>query len=103
MRIALLMSRVRVEEKWLMQSMDARGLTYDRIDDGEVAFDLATGPGAWASYDVVLIRSLSYARGLYAAQVLATWGVPTINSASVIATCGDKLSTSAALAQAGVP
>lgn len=45
MRIALLMSRVRVEEKWLMQSMDARGLPYDRIDDGEAVFDLATGPG----------------------------------------------------------
>lgn len=103
MRIALLMSRVRVEEKWLMQSMEERGLAYDRIDDGEAVFDLATGPGTWASYDVVLIRSLSYARGLYAAQVLETWGVPTINSASVIATCGDKLSTSAALAQAGVP
>lgn len=103
MRIALLMSRVRVEEKWLMQSMDERGLAYDRIDDGEAVFDLATGPGTWASYDVVLIRSLSYARGLYAAQVLETWGVPTINSASVIATCGDKLCTSAALAQAGVP
>ncbi len=103
MRIALLMSRVRVEEKWLMQSMEARGLAYDRIDDGEAVFDLATGPGAWASYDVVLIRSLSYARGLYAAQVLNSWGVPTVNSAAVTTTCGDKLSTSAVLARAGVP
>lgn len=103
MRIALLMSRVRVEEKWLMQSMDARGLAYDRIDDGEAIFDLATGPGVWASYDAVLIRSLSYARGLYAAQVLDSWGIATVNSAAVTATCGDKLSTSAALAQAGVP
>ena len=103
MRIALLMSRLRVEEKWLMQAMEARGLAYDRIDDGEAIFDLATGPGAWASYDVILIRSLSYMRGLYAARVLNSWGIPTVNSAAVTAICGDKLITSAALARAGVP
>jgi len=31
------------------------------------------------------------------------WGIPTVNMASVAATCGDKLVTSAALKQAGVP
>jgi len=51
----------------------------------------------------VLIRSISYMRGLYAAQMLNAWGVPTVNMASVAATCGDKLATSAALKQAGVP
>jgi [lysine-biosynthesis-protein LysW]--L-2-aminoadipate ligase len=103
MKVGLLMSRLRVEEKWLMAALDARSVEYDRMDDGEATFDLDAGPGLWAQYDVVLVRSISYVRGLYAAQVLNSWGIPTVNSASVAATCGDKLVTSAALRQAGVP
>lgn len=103
MKIGLLMSRLRIEEKWLMAALDARGLDYDRIDDGEIILDLDAGPERWAYYDAVLVRSISYARGLYAAQVLNGWGILTINSAAVAATCGDKLVTSAALKRAGVP
>ncbi len=103
MRIALLMSRLRVEEKWLMAALDQRGVPYDRVDDGQVVFDFDNGPGDWCKYDAVLIRSISYARGLCACQMLNAWGIPTVNMASVAATCGDKLVTSAALKQAGVP
>jgi len=103
MRIALLMSRLRVEEKWLMAALDQRGVPYDRVDDGEVVFDFDNGPGEWCKYDAVLIRSISYARGLCASQMLNAWGIPTVNMASVAATCGDKLVTSAALKQASVP
>jgi [lysine-biosynthesis-protein LysW]--L-2-aminoadipate ligase len=92
---------VRVEEKWLFEALDRRGLAYDRIDDREAIFDVAHR-GAWAQYDVVLERSVSFARGLYATQVLNAWGIPTVNMAHVAATCGDKLATTAALAQAGV-
>ena len=42
-------------------------------------------------------------RGLYALQILNAWGIPTVNTAAVAETCGDKLTTSAALAKAGVP
>ncbi|HLF25056.1 MAG TPA: lysine biosynthesis protein LysX [Anaerolineae bacterium] len=102
MKIGILLSRVRVEEKWLLEALDQRGLTYDRIDDREAVFDLAQ-PGRWLEYAVVLERSVSFARGLYATQVLNSWGIPTVNMAQVAATCGDKLATSAALARAGVP
>ncbi len=54
-------------------------------------------------YNVVLERSLSYMRGLYATQILNAWGIPTVNMSHVAATCGDKLATSAALARAGIP
>jgi [lysine-biosynthesis-protein LysW]--L-2-aminoadipate ligase len=103
MKIALLMSRLRVEEKWLMAAFESRGVSYDRIDDGDRVFDFDNGPGDWGKYDAVLIRSISYARGLYAAQMLNAWGIPTVNMANVAATCGDKLATSAALKQTGVP
>lgn len=102
MKIAVLLSRVRVEEKWLFEALDRRGVSYDRIDDREAIFNLAE-QGPWRQYAVVLERCLSYGRGLYATQVLNRWGIPTVNSAAVSATCGDKLVTSAVLEAAGVP
>ena len=102
MRIGVLLSRVRVEEKWLFEALEKRGLVYDRLDDREVKFDIAN-PGPWRVYGVVLERSISFGRGLYAARVLNSWGIPTVNTALVAATCGDKLATSAALQAAGMP
>jgi [lysine-biosynthesis-protein LysW]--L-2-aminoadipate ligase len=102
MKLGVLYTRVRVEEKWIFEAIDQRGIPYDKIDDRQIGFNLAE-PGAWQDYDVVLERSLSYKNGLYATQVLNAWGIPTVNMAHVAATCGDKLATSAALIQAGVP
>jgi [lysine-biosynthesis-protein LysW]--L-2-aminoadipate ligase len=100
--IGILLSRIRVEEKWLLHALDQQGVAYERIDDGQAVFSL-TQPEPWQKYSVVLERSLSFSRGLYAVQMLNTWGIPTVNMASVAAVCGDKLATSAALARAGVP
>ncbi|MBI5828912.1 MAG: lysine biosynthesis protein LysX [Chloroflexi bacterium] len=102
MKIGVLLSRVRAEEKWLLEALDKRGLAYDRLDDREVQFNL-DAPGAWADYGVVLERSISFGRGLYATKVLNAWGIPTVNMATVAETCGDKLATSTALRTAGVP
>jgi [lysine-biosynthesis-protein LysW]---L-2-aminoadipate ligase len=101
-KLGILLSRVRVEEKWLFEAFDKRGATYDRIDDRTLTFNLSQ-PDHWRQYAVVLERSISYGRGLYATRVLNSFGVPTINSAEVAATCGDKLVTSAVLQAAGVP
>jgi [lysine-biosynthesis-protein LysW]--L-2-aminoadipate ligase len=102
MKIGVLLSRVRVEEKWLFEALDKRGVKHDRIDDREVKFDVAQ-PEPWLSYDVVLERSISFARGLYATQILNAWGVPTVNSSQVAAVCGDKLTTTLMLQKAHVP
>ncbi|MGQ0600856.1 MAG: lysine biosynthesis protein LysX [Anaerolineales bacterium] len=102
MKVGVLYSRVRVEEKWLFEALEKRGVDYDRLDDREVQFSLED-QGQWAQYDVVLERSISYGRGLYACKVLNAWGIPTVNTAAVADTCGDKLWTSAALHKAGVP
>ena len=101
-KIAVLYSRVRVEEKWLFEALERRAISYDRIDDREVALRISD-PSAWMQYDVVIERSLSYKNGLYVSQVLNAWGIPTVNMAHVAATCGDKLATSVALQRAGVP
>lgn len=102
MKIGVLCSRIRVEEKWIFEALEQRGVAYDRIDDRTIGFDLAA-PGRWQEYGVVLERSLSYKNGLYATQVLNAWGIPTVNMARVAAVCGDKLATSAALTEANVP
>jgi len=101
-KIGVLYSRLRIEEKKLFAALEARHVDYDRIDDRRIRFDL-DNPGEWRQYDAILERSISYARGLYAARVLNAWGIPTVNSARVAETCGDKVATSTALAAAGLP
>ncbi len=101
MKVGILLSRVRVEEKWLLEALEARDVDYERIDDGQATFDF-NEPSKWTQYSVVLERSISYVRGLYTTQILNAWGVPTVNMAHVAAVCGDKLATSSALAKAGV-
>lgn len=101
MKIGVLLSRVRVEEKWLLEALEKRGVSYDRIDDRELDFDL-NDSSRWMEYSVILERSLSYMRGLYATQILNAWGIPTVNMSHVAAICGDKLATSSALARVGI-
>jgi [lysine-biosynthesis-protein LysW]--L-2-aminoadipate ligase len=100
-RIAMLLSRVRVEEKLLLQAFEARGLTVDVRDDREIVFDLQRN--GWCQYDLVLERCITQSRALAALRVLNDWGVRTINRAEVVQTCGDKLATTSALIREGVP
>lgn len=102
MKLAVLYSRARVEEKMLFEMLDARGIDYDRIDDRDIAFDLSN-PAPWRKYDVVLDRSINFSRALYTLRILNDWGIRTVNTAHVTETCGDKLVTSSVLFRAGVP
>ena len=101
-RIGVLYSRVRVEEKWIFAALDRRGIDYERLDDRLVHFDL-DNPEPWRQYDAILERSISYTNGLYACRIFNIWGIPTVNTAAVAEACGDKLITTALLAQANVP
>lgn len=102
MKIGVIFTRLRVEEKWIFEALEKRGIPHERINDRDLAFTLHDR-SSWESYGVVLERSLSFKNGLYACQVLNAWGIPTVNTAQVAATCGDKLTTSAALQAAEVP
>jgi [lysine-biosynthesis-protein LysW]--L-2-aminoadipate ligase len=99
--IAMLLSRVRVEEKLLLQAFESRGLTVDVRDDREIVFDLHRN--GWCQYDLVLERCITQSRALAALRVLNDWGVRTINRAEVVQICGDKLATTSALIREGVP
>lgn len=102
LKIGVLYSRLRVEEKWIFASLEKRGIDFDRLDDRALRFDL-DDPGPWMEYDAVLERSISYTSGLYALRILDAFGVPTVNTAAVAEACGDKLVTSTLLMRAGVP
>ncbi len=100
-RIAVLMSRVRVEEKLLLSALEARGIAYELIDDRKIILDLHEN--GFRRYDVVLERCINHSRALYALRILNDWGVPTVNSYPAALTCGNKLETTSALIRAGVP
>lgn len=102
MKLGILYSRVRAEEKLLFDALDARGVAYDKIDDREVIFDLSN-PSPWKQYDVVLERCINHSRALNALRILNDWRIPTVNTANVATVCGDKLVTSTALVHHGVP
>ena len=100
MRIGVLCSRIRAEEKLLFESFSRRRLEFDKIDDREIVFKIGAEP---PRYDVVLERCLHHSRALYALRILNQWGVPTVNTYDVALTCGDKINTTTALVAAGVP
>jgi len=87
MRIGVLCSRIRVEEKLIFAELEARGIDYVRLDDDELIFDLNAGR---YPYDVVLERSIHHSRALYALHALNDAGIPTVNTAHVARICGDK-------------
>jgi [lysine-biosynthesis-protein LysW]--L-2-aminoadipate ligase len=101
MQIGVLCSRVRVEEKSIFAALQERGIDYARIDAREVTFDL--GGNGLIKYDAVLVRCLSHSRAYYLTHWLEGLGIPAVSCHHTVATCGDKLLTSAALQEAGVP
>ncbi len=103
MRIAMIVSRVRLEEKLLLKAFEQRGVGAEVINDGDVVLNPMKPDPNWLGYDLVLQRSLSSSRAIATLQVLEAWGVPTLNSCQTVATCSDKLRTTLALARAGIP
>ncbi|HVH64871.1 MAG TPA: lysine biosynthesis protein LysX [Candidatus Acidoferrum sp.] len=100
MKIGVLCSRIRAEEKLLFEAFSRRGFDFEKIDDREIVFEIGAEP---PRYDVVVERCLHHSRALYALRILNQWGVPTVNTYDVALTCGDKINTTTALAAAGVP
>jgi [lysine-biosynthesis-protein LysW]--L-2-aminoadipate ligase len=98
----MLLSRVRVEEKLLLETFDKRHIPVDLLDDRELVFDLANVE-AMRAYNVILERCINHSRALYTLELLNAWGIRTVNTAHVAAVCGNKFSTTVALMTSGVP
>ncbi len=103
MRVGVMCSRVRVEEKLLFEAMRARGIDFEKIDDREVIFNLQHVLAPEHRFDIILERSVNHSRALYALKIFNDWGIKTINTADVARICGDKFLTTQALLQHKVP
>jgi [lysine-biosynthesis-protein LysW]---L-2-aminoadipate ligase len=100
-RVGFLYTRLRVEEKHLLDELEKRdGVEVVRINDGDSYFDINQ---LEEPVDVLFERSISYSRGLYISRIFEANGVPVVNSSLVAERCGDKYITSQILAKNNIP
>lgn len=100
MKIGLLHSLIRKDEKFLIDEFNAvKGVELIMIDDREVSFNI--GKDSF-DFDVVVERSINHSRALHGLKLFDTAGIKTVNTYQVATVCGDKLLTSCALAEHNV-
>ena len=100
-KVGVLYSRVRVEEKLLFEAFEKRGVSLDLIDDQKLIFDITDVDNhPFKEYDVIVERCINHSRALYSLKILNDQGVKTVNTALCADICGNKLMTTSALAAA---
>jgi [lysine-biosynthesis-protein LysW]--L-2-aminoadipate ligase len=97
-RIGLLHSLIRKEEKLLLEAFAGAGIEPVMIDDRKLIMDFHRAP----ELDVLVERSINHSRALHALRLFESAGVRCVNSYRVAQTCGDKLLTTAALKDRGI-
>ncbi|MCP4433614.1 MAG: lysine biosynthesis protein LysX [Gammaproteobacteria bacterium] len=93
MRIGLLHSLIRKEEKLLIEAFKNAGVDPVMIDDRKLILDFHAAP----DIDILVERSINHSRALHALRLFESAGVRCVNSHHVSQVCGDKLLTTAAL------
>ena len=100
MKVGLLCSILRKEEKLLLEEFRRRGVAPEVVDDRELVLRLDS---RHLDFDVVLERSVNHSRALYSLKVLNDWGIRTVNRYPVAETCGNKFLTTSALLRNRIP
>jgi [lysine-biosynthesis-protein LysW]--L-2-aminoadipate ligase len=103
MNIGILYSRIRRDEKLLLNELRERGHEVTKLDIRKLRFDLSEPPVALAECDLVLDRCLATSRSVYATEFISSYGVPIVNEPETAAVCADKAKNSLVLSGAGVP
>ncbi|WP_254766424.1 lysine biosynthesis protein LysX [Salinilacihabitans rarus] len=103
LKLGLLYSRIRRDEKLLLDELRERGHDVEKIDVRDQRFDVAAGGEVFADLDLVVDRCLATSRSLYATRFCEAYGVPVVNGNETAEVCADKAKNSLALAAAGVP
>ncbi|HEY8602458.1 MAG TPA: lysine biosynthesis protein LysX [Thermomicrobiales bacterium] len=101
MKLAMLVSHLRTEEKAILAAAARRDITVERVFDREIWFDL--GKKRFPEVDLVLDRSLVHSRAEYTLRLLQSWGIPTINSFETTTLCDNKFHTNMAFIEHDVP
>ncbi|MFO8115741.1 MAG: lysine biosynthesis protein LysX [Halorubrum sp.] len=103
MRVGILYSRIRKDEKLLLGELRERGHEVEKIDVRRERFGLESTTANVDDLDIVVDRCLSTSRSLYATEFLDSYGVRVVNSPETGDVCADKAKNSLALAEADVP
>ena len=82
MKIGILISILRQEEKLLLNALRARQVNFELIDVREVAFNL-NDVSRWEQYDCILDRCVSHSQGLAVLEILESCQVLCLNRAQV--------------------
>ncbi len=100
MRIGFLHSLIRKDEKLLLDEFRKRtDIELVMLDDRKLIFDLQSGP----QVDIVLERCINHSRAMHGLRLLESAGIPCINTSEVARICGDKILSSLALKEGGIP
>lgn len=102
-RIGLIWSRIRNDEKMLMDAARERGVELVPIDDRELVLPVHEPPKELLGFDAFLERGISYYTSHYVTMALQGYGMRCVNPHDVLVNCGDKALTSFLLARHGVP
>ncbi|MEF8826809.1 MAG: lysine biosynthesis protein LysX [Halapricum sp.] len=103
MKIGLLYSRIRRDEKLLLNELRERDHEVEKIDVRKQQFSIAEPPTEFEEVDLLLDRCLATSRSLYASKFAEAYDVPIVNSSETAEICADKVKNSLALEEAGVP
>lgn len=101
--LAVLTSRVRLEERLLLAELRRRDIDFVQVDTRTLALRLETGRRLTVPYRGALSREISHTRNSYVSRLFEHAGVPVVNSSRIINLCGDKLLTTLALREGGLP
>ena len=103
MKIGILYSRIRQDEKLLLNELRDRDHEIEKIDVRKHQFGLDGTTANIDDLDLAVDRCLSTSRSLYATRFLDHYDVPVVNSPETADVCADKVKNSLALDGAGVP
>jgi len=99
LRLGLLHSTIRGDEKLIIKAAADRGVKLELVDIRHQVFS----PGYKPRFDLALQRSVSAVKGEYATLFLESIGVKVVNNSQVSRICQDKFITSLTLSQHQVP
>ena len=103
MNVGVLYSRIRRDEKLILQELRDRGHDVTKIDVRKERFGVHEAPEAFTDVDIVIDRCLATSRSRYVTKFVDHYGIPVVNEPETAAVCADKARNSLALADAGVP
>ncbi len=103
MHFGLLYTRIREDERLLLDELRDRGHEVTKIDARDPPFHLEETPAVLDGIDLAVNRCMESSRSRYVTLLLDGYGVPVVNGPETAATCADKVRGSLALLRAGVP